>query len=147
MDHYPEVNISERECSSRRASNSSSINKSNAQPTLTRTQQDGHLSAPQYTSFPSPSKVSAQSQQTEHRTRNDSIHSSSSTAHEDDAKLHHIEAECAQYMDAPPPYSEKQYEGKSEDEQTRMRMADYAKELKRMMGRQLVRGLKTGDKA
>ncbi|KAH8732496.1 hypothetical protein GQ44DRAFT_641185 [Phaeosphaeriaceae sp. PMI808] len=73
--------------------------------------------------------------------RNDSIHNDN----DDVAKLHHIEAECAQYMDAPPPYSEKAYERKNEDEQTRMRMADYAKELKRMMGKQLVRGLKTGD--
>jgi hypothetical protein len=50
-------------------------------------------------------------------------------------------------MDAPPPYSEQQYEGKSEDEQSKMRMADYAKEIKRIMGRQLVQGLKGEEKS
>ncbi|KAH7380158.1 hypothetical protein BKA66DRAFT_368563, partial [Pyrenochaeta sp. MPI-SDFR-AT-0127] len=54
-----------------------------------------------------------------------------------------IEAELARYMDAPPPYSEKQYEGKSEEEQSNMRKRDYARELSRMMGRQLVRGLRS----
>ncbi|KAF1836965.1 hypothetical protein BDW02DRAFT_492524 [Decorospora gaudefroyi] len=56
-----------------------------------------------------------------------------------------IEAEYARYTDAPPPYSEKQYEGKSENEQNHMRMTDYSKEIARMMGRQLVRGLKIDD--
>jgi hypothetical protein len=56
-----------------------------------------------------------------------------------------IEADFAQYTDAPPPYSSKQYEGKSEEQQHRMRVADYAKELNRQMGRQLVKGLKSGE--
>lgn len=135
MDHYPEVNVQERECSSRRDSNSSSINK--AQHSLDNKTQDGHLAPPQYTSFPVPDSTTKQL-----RERNDSIHS---TTNDDETKSQHIEAEYAQYTDAPPPYSEKQYEGKSEEQQIRMRMADYAKELKRMMGRQLVRGLKTGE--
>ena len=107
------------------------------QHSLDHKTQNGHLAAPQYTSFPSPDHASEQQ-----RPRNDSI---VSTSNEDEAKVQHIEAEYARYTDAPPPYSEKQYEGKDEDEQTKMRMADYAKELKRMMGRQLVRGLKTGE--
>lgn len=63
-----------------------------------------------------------------------------------DLKVERLEAEYARYTDAPPPYSEKAYEGKSEAESTKMRMGDYAKELSRMMGRQLVRGLKGGEK-
>jgi hypothetical protein len=73
--------------------------------------------------------------------RNDSANSTT----DETAKSRHIEAEYSQYTNAPPPYSEKQYEGKSEEQQTQMRMTDYAKELKRMMGRQLVRGLKSGE--
>jgi hypothetical protein len=135
MDNYPQFDVSERECSSRRDSTSSSINKVSLQHSLdNKTSQDGHLAPPQYTSFPPPSNASEQE-----RLRNDSVHSTSNT---DEIK---IEAEYAQYTDAPPPYSEKQYEGKSEEQQTKMRMADYAKELKRMMGRQLVRGLKSGE--
>lgn len=102
MDHYPEVNLSERECASRRTSNSSKHSDSQHAPAL----------------------------------RNDSVHSDASQ---------NLAAEYARYTDAPPPYSEKQYEGKSEEQQTKMRMADYAKELKRMMGSQLVRGLKSGE--
>jgi hypothetical protein len=55
-----------------------------------------------------------------------------------------IEADYARYTDAPPPYTEKQYEGKSEDEQNVMRIKDYTKEISRLMGHQLVRGLKSG---
>lgn len=60
-----------------------------------------------------------------------------------DVKSHSVEAEYKRYIDAPPPYSEKAYEGKSEEEQTNMRMKDYARELSRIMGRQLVKDLKT----
>jgi hypothetical protein len=137
MDSYPQFDVSERECLSRRASNSSSINKASLQHSLDNKTQNGHLAPPQYTSFPPPSNASEQQW-----IRNDSVHS---TTNEDQPKPEQIEAEYAQYTDAPPPYSEKQYEGKSEEQQTKMRMADYAKELKRMMGRQLVRGLKTGE--
>ena len=138
MDHYPKVNASERECASSRPSTSSSPKKHHRKRSLVTKAQDEHIAPPQYTSFPSPSNVSEEQK----HSRNGSIQ----TIHnDDDAKVHHIETECAQYMDAPPPYSEKAYEGKSEDEQTRMRMADYAKELKRIMGKQLVRGLKISD--
>jgi hypothetical protein len=92
---------------------------------------------PHWTQFPSQSSTSS----SHVLSRNDSTCSSSN---EDNAVSHHTEAEYARYTDAPPPYSEDQYEGKTEDEQTRMRRADYAKELKRMMGRQLVKGLKSG---
>jgi hypothetical protein len=132
MDSYPQFDVSERECSSRRDSNSSSITK--AMRTLdTKTTQNGHLAPPQYTSFPSPSAAAEQE-----RLRNDSVHSTSNTETK-------IAAEYAQYTDAPPPYSSKQYEGKSEEQQHKMRIADYAKELKRQMGRQLVKGLKSGE--
>lgn len=56
-----------------------------------------------------------------------------------------MEADLQRYTNAPPPYSAKQYEGKSEEVQNKMRMADYAKELKRMMGKQLARGIKSGE--
>ncbi|KAF2033614.1 hypothetical protein EK21DRAFT_108748 [Setomelanomma holmii] len=138
MDHYPEVNVSERQCSSRSDSNASSIKKVGQQHSQNTKTNNSQLSAPQYESFPPPDDTAEK-----RLDRNDSANSVS-VAHDDDAKLHHLEAECNEYMDAPPPYSEKQYEGKSEDEQTKMRMSDYAKELKRMMGRQLVKGLKTG---
>jgi hypothetical protein len=139
MDHYPQVNVEERECASRRDSNASSINKTSMQHSLNHKTHESHLVPPQYTSFPSPDNHDGDEQ---HRDRNDSFHS---TADEDEAKSQHIEAEYARYTDAPPPYSEKQYEGKSEEQQVQMRMADYAKEIKRMMGKQLVRGLKTGE--
>jgi len=68
--------------------------------------------------------------------RNDSAQSEASIT---------LAAEYLHYTDAPPPYSEKQYEGKSEEQQNKMRMADYAKEINRQMGKQLVTGLKSGE--
>ena len=115
MDHYPEVNVSQRECASRTESNASSIHKIQHYDT-----KNMH-SPPQYIPDAAP------------RDRNDSVASDK------------LVAEYAQYTDAPPPYSEQQYKGKSEEQQNKMRMADYAKEIKRMMGKQLVRGLKTGE--
>jgi hypothetical protein len=141
MDHYPEVNVSERQCSSRQDSNTSSATK--PQQALDNKTHDGHLAASQYTSFPPPKTNTTTDQKLD---RNDSGHSVS-VSNDDDAKLHDLEADCNQYMDAPPPYSEQQYEGKSLDEQSRMRMADYAKEIKRLMGRQLVQGLKGEEKS
>ena len=146
MDHYPEVNVSERECSSSRNSTTSSIvasskpgDQSSAQPT--------RLHA---TSFPSPPSNGSDQQ----RTRNDSVHSDSSI-HQDSKSQDSqqasrvVEAEFARYLDAPPPYSEQAYEGKTESERAQMKMVDYARTISRMMGRQLVRGLRRkeeGDK-
>jgi hypothetical protein len=56
-----------------------------------------------------------------------------------------IDADYAHYTDAPPPFLESQYEGKSEERQSEMRRSDYAKEMNRFMGKQLVKGLKTAD--
>lgn len=53
-----------------------------------------------------------------------------------------IDIKYAQYTEAPVMYTEEQYEGKTEEEQSHMRMTDYAKEISRMMGHQIVRGLK-----
>lgn len=133
MDHYPEVSINERECpredwSSSRHDSASSVDKAVVEQT------NGHQAENHYTSFPSPSHMSKQ--------RTDSSSSNESSRE----KGRQIEAKYARYTDAPPPYSEKQYEGKSDDEQTNMRMTDYAKELSRMMGRQLVKGLKAGQR-
>lgn len=141
MDHYPEVNVSERECASRRTSQSSSSTKppSNRNSLAVNTKAST-LSTPHYTSFPTPPASSEKEALASERQRVDSV---TSTA---DIKVAELETKYAEILDAPPPYSEKQYEGKSEDEQSKMRMLDYAKELKRMMGRQLVRGLKSEAK-
>lgn len=136
MDHYPEVTISERECASRRLSNSSSLNDSK----LVSNTRDGQLAPPVYTSFPPPSNASEQEHQ-EQRPRIDSVDPAGSSS----PTKSKMEADLQRYTDAPPPYSEKQYEGKTEEVQNKMRMADYAKEIKRMMGRQLVRGIKSGE--
>jgi hypothetical protein len=87
-----------------------------------------------YQSFPSPSTVS--STHSVHRTDSDA-----SASHVGE-QSQRIDAEWARYTDAPPPYSKKQYEGKSENEQNDMRRQDYAKEISRQMGQQLVKGMK-----
>jgi hypothetical protein len=50
--------------------------------------------------------------------------------------------------EAPPRYREEDFAGKSKDEVRRMRKRDYAIDISRMMGKQLVRGVhgKGGDK-
>jgi hypothetical protein len=138
MDRYRKVNISQRESSSHPSSKASSITKATMHQqqtpdTDTQKTPDSKSTPPQYTSFPPPSTTSEQDQ-----TRNDSFHNET-------AKSKQIHADYAQYTDASPPYSEEQYEGKSEEQQTQMRMTDYAKEMNRMMGRQLVRDLKSGE--
>lgn len=91
-----------------------------------------------------PSNTSVQQQNTSNSPtsdaseRKDSIHTDEQTAEK-------LKAEFARYTDAPPPFTEEQYENKSEEQQLSMRAHDYAKELSRMMGRQLVMGLKTDD--
>ncbi|RAR07963.1 hypothetical protein DDE82_002626 [Stemphylium lycopersici] len=145
MDHYPEVRVNERETPTSRISSrhdsASSVAKAAVAPqssSNTNTQTKDDSTAPRsssYHSFPSPSTHS--SDLSAYRSN------SSSSAN---SNLQRIEAEYARYTDAPPPYSEKQYEGKTNDEQTSMRMTDYAKELSRMMGRQLVRGLKIDER-
>jgi hypothetical protein len=142
MDNYPEVSVNERETPSSRISSrhdsASSVAKAAAahqRPSAIDTQDNTTARKSSYHSFPSPSTHS--SDHTAHRSDSNSTTSSS---------VQRIEAEYSQYTDAPPPYSEKQYEGKSADEQNHMRMKDYAKEISRMMGRQLVRGLKIDER-
>jgi hypothetical protein len=136
--YYPNFNISEREYSSANTPASTKASKMQQNIDTTRKSSDSDIALPQYESFPPPAITSAQ----EKLLRNDSSHSVMSN---ESAKSQHIDAEYAQYTNAPPPFAESQYEGKSEEQQTEMRKADYAKELKRMMGRQLVRGLKNGE--
>jgi hypothetical protein len=107
-----------------------------APPKLGLRQYTPDTKPPHWTQFPSNSSAAS----SHILSRNNS---SSSSTTEEQAVTHHIEAEYAQYTDAPPPFTEDQYEGKTEDEQSRMRRVDYAKELNRMMGRQLVKGLKS----
>jgi rubrerythrin len=122
MNHYPVVSLAEGGSASSRDSNTSPIIDAKAPNVAARR-----------TTFPNPSG--------QQLPRNDSSTSTSTV----DSQA--IDSEYAQYTDAPPPFEEEQYEGKSEEEQTRMRMADYAKELNRMMGKQLVRGLKSDVKS
>lgn len=133
MDNYPEVNVAERECqdwTSSRHDSASSIKKAATITQSPGTTQDSSSTTTNYTSFPSPSSQPI--------LRTASTRSSASS----EDKAHRIDAEYARYTDAPPPYSETQYQGKSEQEQSAMRLQDYAKELSRIMGRQIVRGMK-----
>ncbi|KAF1842067.1 uncharacterized protein K460DRAFT_358738 [Cucurbitaria berberidis CBS 394.84] len=144
MDRYPEVKVSERECpredwTSSRHDSGNSVNKAEMQHSSAHDtdahKQEASTLQQQYTSFAPPSNNSQQQS-------DDSMASTSSSSNEINSTA--IDAEYARYTDAPPPYSEKQYEGKSEQETSDMRMSDYAKEISRMMGRQLVKDLKTG---
>jgi hypothetical protein len=97
------------------------------------TPQDGIISPP-FNAIPSPGTINEAK-----LLRNNSSQSSVS---ESDMK---IDADYAHYTDAPPPFAESQYEGKTEERQSEMRLSDYAKEMNRFMGKQLVKGLKTTD--
>ncbi|XPS96530.1 hypothetical protein M3J09_005795 [Ascochyta lentis] len=148
MDHYPEINVEEREylSSASRHDSASSVTKApnfHSPPSIVPSRQPSHTMS----STGVPSTTSSQQQTTsdppssdatEQQERKDSIHTDEQTAEK-------LKAEFIRYTDAPPPYSEQQYENKTEEQQLSMRTQDYAKELSRMMGRQLVRGLKTDD--
>ena len=129
MDHYPEVSVDERECRDSMPSSRHDSGNSVAKAVQQRQQHETKRSS-SYQSFPSPSAHSTH--------RSDSNYSNSESAQR-------IEAEYARYTNAPPPFSAKEYEGKDEEEQTHMRMTDYAKEISRIMGRQLVTGLKVHE--
>ncbi|RMZ71637.1 hypothetical protein GMOD_00006775 [Pyrenophora seminiperda CCB06] len=137
MDHYPEVSVDERECpESRISSRHDSVSSLNKRQSTAETQgQHAPPRALSYHSFPSPSS---------HMSDNASSRSNSSSSTSPNTQR--IEAQYARYTDAPPPYSAEQYKGKSPDEQNDMRMKDYAKEVSRMMTRQLVRGLKIDER-
>lgn len=143
MDHYPTVRVDERETpNSRISSRHDSVSSINKGATTTRgsptkrkmesTQQQTYS----YHSFPSPSSHSPD--------LSSSSRSNSSTSN--DSNFRRIEEQYSRYTNAPPPYSEKQYEGKTDDEKTSMRMKDYTKELSRIMTRQLVRGLRISER-
>lgn len=155
MDHYPEVTIAEREYArsdystpSRHDSASSLkqngsqviVEQQQLQPDTTHQHHHQHQT-PQYTSFPSLTQLSAPS--TTHRT--DSSTSSSSTSSTSSHQKHsenEIDLAYSRYIDAPPPYSAAQYAGKTEAQCEKMKMSEYAREISRVMSRQLVRGLK-----
>jgi hypothetical protein len=139
MDHYPEVSVSEREypSSASRHDSASSVNNRaqyHSPPEVI------HQANPKQTQQTNMSESVSTSQPTLSTPpeRKDSVQAISM----DDAGEKELAAHIAQYTDAPPPYSQKQYEGKSEDEVSQMRMVDYAKEISRQMGRQLMRGVK-----
>ncbi|KAL5117529.1 hypothetical protein ACEQ8H_004559 [Pleosporales sp. CAS-2024a] len=130
MDNYPNVKVSTRECASRQSTSTSAT----------------------HTSQPNSSHKHAHDQQPPRHHHSDTApyyegqhapplrRDSASPSPENT-----VVAAYARYTDAPPPYAASQYEGKTEEQQNKMRMADYAKEIKRAMGRQLVRGLKNGE--
>ncbi|KAI8937243.1 hypothetical protein NX059_006452 [Plenodomus lindquistii] len=126
MDHYPEVNVQERSVPSSRHDSASSLKNRTQQSDNTNNQQQQQPI--QYTSFPPPSD-----------------RTNSTTSNSSNGELRRIEAQYARYTDAPPQYTEEQYEGKSEDERQSMRVSDYAKEISRIMGRQLVRDMKVAQ--
>ncbi|KAF2997675.1 hypothetical protein E8E13_006044 [Curvularia kusanoi] len=147
MDHYPKVNVEVQEhpTSASRHDSASSIDKANfhsppslvtsRQPSQTMSSNTNHSNTSaqqQMTSDPPTSDATAQQE------RKDSFHTDEKTAQE-------LRAKFARYIDAPPPFSEQQYEHKTEEQQLNMRAYDYSKELSRMMGKQFVRGLRTDD--
>lgn len=155
MDHYPEVNVEVQEhpSSASRHDSASSVAKAadfHSPPSLVPSRQPSHnmssATAPSNTSTqqrissdpPTSDATEQQVEQQEQQDRKDSIHTDEQTAQK-------LKAEFARYTDAPPPYSEEQYADKTEEQQLSMRTHDYAKELSRMMGRQLVRGLRTDE--
>ncbi|KAJ4338590.1 hypothetical protein N0V87_003920 [Didymella glomerata] len=107
---------------------------------MSSTTAPSNISTQQHTSSnPATSDATEQQfEQQEPQDRKDSIHTDEQTAQK-------LKAEFARYTDAPPPYSEEQYADKTEEQQLSMRTHDYAKELSRMMGRQLVHGLRTDE--
>ena len=142
MDHYPTVRVNERETpNSRTSSRHDSVSSIGKGTTVTRasstkrTMESAEQQSYSYHSFPSPSTHSP-----------DSSSSRSNSTTSNHSNFQRIEEQYSRYTNAPPPYSEKQYEGKTDDEKTSMRMKDYTKELSRMMTRQLVRGLKISER-
>ncbi|KAF1932595.1 uncharacterized protein M421DRAFT_1220 [Didymella exigua CBS 183.55] len=156
MDHYPEVNVEVQEhpSSDSRHDSASSVAKAadfHSPPSLVQSRQPSHimssttaLSNPatqqRTSSNPMTSDATAQQpeQQTEQQGRDDLTHTDEETAEK-------LKADFARYADAPPLYSEEQYIDKTEEQQLSMRTHDYAKELSRMMSRQLMGGLRTHD--
>ncbi|EMD61068.1 hypothetical protein COCSADRAFT_238912 [Bipolaris sorokiniana ND90Pr] len=142
MDHYPTVSVNERETPTSRISSRhdsvSSVGKTSTRSKRSSTMQTTSSAERQsysYHSFPSPST---------HSPVSNSSRSNSSTSNH--SNFQRIEEEYARYTNASPPYSEKQYEGKTDEEKSSMRMKDYTKELSRIMTRQLVRGLKISER-
>lgn len=152
MDHYPEVKVEVQEhlSNASRHDSASSVARAadfHSPPSLVPSRQPSHNMssnmapsnpAVQHRTPPDSPTSNATAQQAEQQDRKDSIHTDERTAEK-------LKAEFARYTDAPPPYSEEQYADKTEEQQLSMRTHDYAKEISRMMGRQLVRGLRTDD--
>jgi len=138
MDRYLGIKVLEREC----LSSTSTATKASMQHTIDeKSNSQESLDSSRYTSFPRlPSHFDKKKQQQSH-SRSDSVHDMSD--HEtDEVSSDEIVEAFARYTDASPPCSESQYDGKTEEEQAYMRRRDYAKELSRIMGRQLVEGLR-----
>lgn len=57
-----------------------------------------------------------------------------------------IKADFAAYTNAPPSYATEQYAGISEAERHTMKKKEYATELSRMMAKQLIRDIESGER-
>jgi hypothetical protein len=144
MDHYPEVNVSERECpredwSSSRHDSASSINKAIIQ-TSPETKSDKSDSPPHYESFPPLSEQEKkQPEATHHEVEDEDDSDQDPIVSEMQKKAYALMEEYAQYLDASPPYPKLQLEGKTEEEKMILRMQNYSRGMSQIMGRQLVR--------
>lgn len=146
MDQYPKVNVEVQEHPSTpsRHDSASSINKksnfhsppslvTSRQPsqTMSSTTNNSNTSAQQTATPPTLNDTAPQE-------RKDSLNADGRAAEE-------LKAKFSRYIDAPPPYSDEQYEDKTEEQQFNMKTHDYAKELSRIMGQQFIRGLNTNN--
>ena len=146
MDQYPEVNIEvqEQPITPARHDSASSINKISefhSPPSLVTSRQPSQTMS----STTSNSNISAQQQTTANPASSDdtSPEERKKSLHTDGRTPEQLKAKFSRYIDAPPPYSDEQYEDKTEEQQVNMKAHDYAKELSRIMGQQFIRGLNT----
>ncbi|KAF2133363.1 hypothetical protein P153DRAFT_281995, partial [Dothidotthia symphoricarpi CBS 119687] len=130
MGHYPEIRVSEHEHSDLRHDSASSVTKSKVSRAPPTQRLDSNDTLPESVSSPDSAQHLIDSDSAEVDTVGDM-----------DLNSHTVEAEYRRYTHAPPPYSEDAYDGKTEDEQNGMRIRDYAREISRQMGKQLVKDL------
>src|SRR5690242_7888385 len=116
MDHYPEINVEvqEQPSSASRHDSASSVMKAaelHSPPSIVSSRQPSHT----MTSAAAPSDTSNQQQtnsnpatsdDTESQERKDSVHTDEQTAQK-------LKVEFARYTDAPPPFTEGEYENKT----------------------------------
>jgi hypothetical protein len=148
MDQYPKVNVEVQEHPSTpsRHDSASSLNKHldfHSPPSLVTSRQPSQTMS----STTNNSNISEQQQTTANppTSNNTAPQEHDDSSHADGRTTKELKAKFARYIDAPPPYSDEQFEDKTEEQQINMRAHDYAKELSRTMGQQFVRGLNANN--